>query len=74
MVLVGLGSVSFYTDQDPDSGSSHFLYGSGFREMIRIPRIRIRHTDTSYNVLLTSSGKFSIKPMGRIWILDTGTY
>ena len=29
---------------DPESGSSHFLYGSGSREMIRIPRIRIRNT------------------------------
>ena len=37
----GSGSrVKFYTDPDP----AIFLYGSGSREMIRIPRIRIRHT------------------------------
>ena len=42
MVLVGSGSVSF--DTVPDSGSSHFLIRSGSREMIRMPRIRIRNT------------------------------
>ena len=31
---------SFDTIPDP----ANFLYGSGSREMIRIPRIRIRHT------------------------------
>ena len=40
IVLVWSGSVPF--DTDPDSGSSHFLYGSRTREMIRIPQIRIR--------------------------------
>ena len=40
IVLVGSGSVSFDTDPDP----AIFWYGSGSREMIRIPRIRIRHT------------------------------
>ena len=40
MVLDGSGSVSF--DTDPDSAI--FFYWSGSREIIRIARIRIRHT------------------------------
>ena len=35
--------VNFDTDPDP----AIFLYGSGSREIIQIPRIRIRHTATN---------------------------
>ena len=42
IILVGSGSVSF--DTDPDSGSSHFFIRIQIHEIIRIPRIRIRHT------------------------------
>ena len=74
MVLVGSGSVSF--DTDPDSGSSHFLYGSGSSEMIRIPRIRIRHTGVvDPNTLNLDPNTLNLDPDPGFWLnldLDPG--
>ena len=60
MVLVGSGSILFETDLDPDSGSGFriqaFLYGSGSREMIWIPQIRIRHTGVEDPYFFVGSG------------------